>query len=364
MIDEIDSVVKKLINWNNGKKSGPDAVQIYPTNGCNLKCIFCVQQTGIYDLKDTISKNRWFEVVREICDMKPREILISGGGEPLFTPDVTLGIMKIIKDFGITGRIITNGTLWTESIIKETIEMSWDHVIFSIDGLEKTHDFLRGVEGSFKKTVETMRIFNTIKERMKKNKPLLEITTVLNTYNYKEIPFLIELGNSLKLSSINIEPLCINNPEDTKLRLDIEQRKEFFKDVLPKAKRSAEKYDIFNNFDRLERVRVIEKAGELKNTIIKDSSSEFFDAACFEPWIWPKIEANGEVWPCSTVSLKENINDKSFSEIWFGKKFDEFRKKILNKELPEECNNCVITHIEKTESIKQKLKNFKQRTDL
>lgn len=361
MNEEMDSIVERLTAWYKGEKNSPDMVQIYPTNGCNLKCIFCVQQLGIYDLGDAVSKKRWFEITREICEMRPREILISGGGEPLFTPEVTIGIMEIIKKNGIKGRLITNGTLWRESDIKRVVEIGWDHVIFSIDGLEKTHDFLRGVDGSFRKIVKAIEGFNETKKRMRRDTPSLEMTTVLNIHNYREIPSLVELAKSLRLKCINVEPICINNPEDIKLRLNLGQREEFFEDILPKAKEIAKKYWILNNFDRLEKVKLIEKAGELKEIILEDSSFGFFNAPCFEPWIWPKIEANGEVWPCSTVSLKENIKTKSFKDIWFGKKFEEFRERILKNDLPDECNNCVITHIEKANMIRERLKLLKEK---
>lgn len=356
MNEEMDSIAERLTAWYNGEKNSPDMVQIYPTNGCNLKCIFCVQQLGIYDLGDTVSKKRWFETTREICEMRPREILISGGGEPLFTPELTIGIMEIIKKNGISGRLITNGTLWRESDIKKVVDIDWDHVIFSIDGLEKTHDFLRGVEGCFKKILEAVKLFNETKQRLTRSKPSLEMTTVLNIHNYKEIVPMVELASSLKLKSMNLEPICINNPEDAKLRLDLKKRIEFFEGILPDAKRMAEKYGIGNNFESLEKIKSIEKTGELKEIILKKSGPDFLDSPCFEPWIWPKIEANGEVWPCSTVSLKENIREKSFKEIWFGEKFKKFRDRILRNDLPEGCNNCVITHTEKTNMIREKLR--------
>jgi len=356
MRDEVSSAAAKLKSWYSGKPTGPEMVQIYPTNGCNLKCMFCVQRLGIYDPKDIVGKERWFETTKEICKMKPREILISGGGEPLFTPDITMGIMKIVKENGINGRLITNGTLWTKEIIEKTVDICWNRIIFSIDGLEKTHDFLRGTNGSFRKIVDAIDMFNEVKEKSGNEFPILEMTTVLNIHNYKEIPSMVNFAHSLGLKSMNLEPICINNPEDVKLKLDLNERIEFFGKILPQAKEESENYGIRNNFESLERVKTIEKSGELKPIILKKAGFGFLETPCYEPWIWPKIEANGEVWPCSTVSLKENIREKSFKEIWFGEKFNEFRKMILEKRLPDECNNCVITHIEKTNSIRERLK--------
>jgi len=83
---KMEEVTKRLNLWLQGKEAPPETVQIYPTNACNLNCIFCVQALGIYDLNETVKKERWFEVTKEICEMGVNEILISGGGEPLMVP--------------------------------------------------------------------------------------------------------------------------------------------------------------------------------------------------------------------------------------------------------------------------------------
>jgi MoaA/NifB/PqqE/SkfB family radical SAM enzyme len=354
---KMEEITKRLNLWFQGKEAPPEMVQIYPTNACNLKCIFCVQALGIYDLKETIKKERWFEITKEICEMGVNEILISGGGEPMMVPDITLGIMKIAKKYGVEGRIITNGTLWKDKHIKEVVEIGWEHMVFSIDGPDaKTHDYLRGVKGAFQKAIRAIKAFNRIKRELKSEAPILEFNTVLTNVNYLQIPKLIELAYSLNIKNVNVEPVTVNNPSVIKLKLNLAQREIFLNKILPEAEKIAIKYNVGTNFERLKKIRILDETGKLKKHILKKSESRYYNLPCYEPWLWPKIEANGDVWPCSSLSkFKENIATKSFKEIWYGEKFRKFREEIMKRNLPEECNNCVLTHLEINELISKNL---------
>lgn len=355
-MSKLDYLIERLVEWYRGGKPGPDMVQIYPTNRCNLKCIFCAQRLNLYDLSKEVKHRRWLEITKEICGLGVREILISGGGEPLCVPKTVMKMMEIIKRANVEGRIITNGTLWTETLIKKTIEIGWDHVIFSVDGIGSTHDYLRGVKGTFNKILKNITIFRKLKKKLGSDKPFLEFTFVLNALNYKEVPKMIELANQLDVVHLNVEPVCVNNPFVEKIKMNVQMRNEFFTKILPIAEKLSKKLDITNNFESLKKVRIIEKTGKLRKLIMKGKSSDFWNLPCYEPWLWPKIEANGEVWPCSTVGLKENIKEKSFKEIWFGETFNNFRGRIVKGELPEACENCVLTHLVFSREISKKLK--------
>jgi len=372
-------VIDNLLKWAQGEKVAPEEVQIYPTNKCNLRCVFCYQQLQEYNLSDEVSHKRWLEIAKELCELGVKKILISGGGEPLAVPDTTIGIMKIFKSNNIHGRMIQNGTLWTDKTIQETINMSWDDLTFSLDGPDaKTQDELRGVKGCFDKIISNIKRFNHYKEKLGSEKPRIQITMVLCKTNYQKVTEMMELAHQLNVNHVNIEPVCVNNPEVEKIKLGEKERIEFLDKSLPKAKEFAEKYNIYTNIDRIYGAKYIEKTGDLKEVILekskgaKESSKEknkdkdightktklklpLMELPCFEPWLWPKIEANGEVWPCSTVPLKTNIKKISFKEVWFGPELTEFRANIVKKKLHDACSNCVLTHLDINSEIKREL---------
>jgi MoaA/NifB/PqqE/SkfB family radical SAM enzyme len=297
--------------------------------------------------------------------MGVKKFLISGGGEPLCEPHKTFEIMKTIKLYRAEGRIITNGVLWTKSLIEKTIKMKWDTVVFSLHGsVAQTHDYLTSVKGSFQRVIKNLETFRFLKKKIKSSFPSIEFTFVLNKLNFKEVPQLLKIADELEVESINIEPMTINNKICEKIKLDEKEKNLFFNKILPQAEKIASKLKIRNNFSKLREVSFIEKVGNVKEEILNfeiSSHQDFFNIPCYEPWLWPKIEANGEVWPCSTVQLRTtNIKKTSFRKIWFGKEFEEFRKKILNKDLPEECKNCVLTHIPLQRKIREELRKYSE----
>ncbi len=357
----MQEIIKKLNLWAKGKTAPPDEVQIYPTNICNLDCQFCAQKRGEYRREDEIDDSVWLSVVKDICDMGVKKVLISGGGEPLARKELFMKMITILKENGVRGRMIHNGTLWDKDSVEQMIRLGWESLTFSIDGAtEETHDFLRGGK-CFKKIVENVKLFKNIKAELGKERPELEVNYVLCNRNYKETAKMIELAAELGIAAVNFEPICINNDFSKSLQMNIEERKEFLDKIVPKIIETAERNNIRTNVNQLESIKVIEKTGKLDGEINKGEKKEeshkgtFLDAACFEPWLWPKIEANGDVWPCSTSPLKENIKNKSFNEIWQGDAFNQFRKNIINRKLSKACSNCVLTHLAINNNIREQL---------
>jgi len=358
-------VIDRLIKWAKGKKAPPHKVLIYPTNRCNLKCPFCFLRLNPYDVSKDMPKEKWLEVTKELCEMGVDVLQISGGGEPLMVPETTLAMMKIIKDYEVTGRLVNNGTLWKEEYVKEVVEIGWDHVIFSVDGPDaKTQDKSRGVKGVFEKNVKAISTFKKYKKLLNSEKPLLEFSTVLTNINYKKLGKIIKLASKLGVENITFEPVFVTNPNVKKLKLNEKQREWLMKEI-PKLKALATSLGVSTNLDSLVEIGEIEKTGELKEKIVGDikvEKNKFLNLPCYEPWLWPKIEANGEVGPCSSIFLSNfygkeiNVKNKSFEEMWYGWEFENFRKMIMEGKLLDACSNCVSTHIPTNKAIREELR--------
>ena len=394
-------ILARLESWSEGKAMPPERVLIYPTNRCNLKCVFCYQRLNPYNVKEDLPKKRWLEITEELCNMGVDILQISGGGEPLLVKDTTIEMMKIIKRHRKTGRLVNNGTLWTEKIIEETIKMRWDNVIFSLDGdTPQINDFHRGVKGTFKKIIFAIKKFDELKKKYRTDTPQLELSSVLTNKNYKRTTKLIHLASKIGIKVITFEPVFISNPFGLKLKLNLKQREEFIKKHIPKSLDLAKKLNIMTNLETLIDLKTIEKTGNLKKEILRKKAlaekiflrisqkitphrkrskktnynsaepesekklekksknhfdntdflsykqKKFVNSICYEPWLWPKIEANGDVGACSSNIIPgANVRNRNFKEIWQGKEFNEFRKKFLNNEIPDGCKNCVSTHL-------------------
>jgi len=109
------------------------------------------------------------------------------GGEPLLRKDL-VEILAFSRSLPLHTSLITNGTL-LESRIDEIAPYINGVVYVSLDGLEKTHDAIRGVGGSFRKAV---RGIIAAKEKV----PVTINTTVM-AENIDEIESLVKLAKEL-----------------------------------------------------------------------------------------------------------------------------------------------------------------------
>jgi MoaA/NifB/PqqE/SkfB family radical SAM enzyme len=109
------------------------------------------------------------------------------GGEPLLRKDLAK-ILAFSRSLPLHTSLITNGTL-LESKIDEILPYINGVVYVSLDGLEKTHDAIRGVGGCFRKAV---RGISAAEEKV-----AVTINTTIMAENIDEIDSLVRLAKEL-----------------------------------------------------------------------------------------------------------------------------------------------------------------------
>jgi len=360
-----DEIVKRIVTWSKNVKPGPVHIQLNPTDRCNLQCIFCWQRdSSRVSYENEISEKRYMELISEAYALHVKKITITGGGEPLCRPHTSLKIMKKIKEWGIRGSLITNGTLFTENIVKEIIHIRWDEVIISLDSSQKeTHDYLRQSAGAYDKTIKAIKLFNAYKKKLNGDLPKLCIHIVLCNKNYQEIPELIEFAHNFGIQNVFLEPIVtvtVTTDIGESLKLNMEQEEElphFIKKVL----KICNVYHIENNLESFLKPDLIGKVNNMKEVIMKSSKfhkcyPDLFSVPCFEPWYNMIIRPNGRVGPCCMFDFSgEYCHNKSLKEIWFGEYFTKARESLLRKELPLYCSNCNPSQIVNNEKIRNEL---------
>jgi len=157
-------------------------VTVIPGLDCNLRCKMCFNWET--PRREVLSSKIWTSFIKSIEEYKPQynsiEVSI-GGGEP-YLHNYVFDIIKICKKSGFHSNIATNGTLLTNSMIKESLNNGLTRITFSLDSLnEETHDRFRGIKGTYKKTMNAIVYLHKIK------KFELGITTVLMRGNLDDI---------------------------------------------------------------------------------------------------------------------------------------------------------------------------------
>lgn len=300
--------------------------QIHLTNKCNLRCIFC--DVSNLETKD-LSDEKWEEIVQDLCDLKPFNLTISGGGEPLFRPQLLMRIIKLVKEKGIKTSVITNGTLVSQKLAREIVESQCDEWRESIHTpFSKVDKFIRG-KSYLLRSFRGIRWIAKWKEKLNTNLPKLVIFMTLTKFNIYHIPAMIKKANSLKVNSILLR--MVNPPTNERVYPTIFQRENVVKN-LGDYRKMANKYGI-----------KLELAFSSKDILQRDGG----DITCLIPFHELVIFADGRVSVCCNF-IKDGINspaieslrNKSLKEIWFGEKFNDFRRKMLKGIKIKRCKEC------------------------
>jgi len=352
----MDEKIERLLEWAKGRKSLPYSLELSPTLRCNLNCLFCWRYGKKVESKDELSLEEYKRILREADELKVREIRVIGGGEPLLRKD-TFEIMKEVKKYGMFGYICTNGTLFSEEMIKELVRIGWDHVKISLHAPDKkTQDLLAQAE-SFERVIKNIKTFVKWKEKLKSEKPKLEIGLVLNKLNFRKVSSMVKLAKKLHVQAFFVEPLTVYTKKGKELKLTKEEAEEF-------KKIAKVSYQLANgletNLQQFFSSELIEKTGRMTEEIrklIKSKRKDFLSVPCFEPWWRMGIRIDGYVCPCGFLdqSTTENVRKKSLKEIWFGEYFEKRRKQLLSKNMPDYCKKCCVTLVQYNQIIREQL---------
>ncbi len=362
--------LERLSMWEKGKKAPPLHIDIEPSSSCNLKCRFCwtrsKERVAACQYEKTISNKRLIEIVKEGAKLGVLEWEIAGGWEPLVKKEAVFKMMKLIKKYGMYGSITTNGTLFTEKMIKKLVEIEWDRILFSLEAPDaKTHDFLTQVKGSFEKETRNIYLFKKWKEKLKREKPEYSIHAVLTNKNYNKLAEMIELGYKLGCTGVNFEPLMIWSEEGKKLKLEEWQEKELNYHI-NEAVKLAKKLGIHTNLMNWREEKYVERKDMRR--ILKEGlkfNGTLFNSPCFMPWLNLEIRVSGRVVACRVCNDEngcENIMEKGLKEIWFGRYFENLRKEFLKGNLPEYCKDCASGLVVRMKNLRKELRNLYGRT--
>ena len=170
------------------------------TGKCNLKCKHCFLSADVGKYGE-LSTQECFNIIDELVEANVPSVSITGG-EPLVRKDFWQIVDYLLeKKIAIT-QIYTNGLLVTDTFLAglKKREMKCE-LILSFDGCG-WHDWLRGVVGVEKKTIEVMK-------RIVKHGVPLSVETALHQKNIGSLldtyQLLKEIGVSWWKTSVTIE---------------------------------------------------------------------------------------------------------------------------------------------------------------
>lgn len=118
---------------------------------CNYRCIMCRRPP---DESATLETEAVVDVLEQARAIG-LEVVSFCGGEPFVHPGF-LEIAEAAIGLGLKVQLTTNGGLVTEDAVQRLRGL--DCMTVSIDGLEETHDRIRGVRGAYGRAVRALRL--------------------------------------------------------------------------------------------------------------------------------------------------------------------------------------------------------------
>ncbi|MBC8501307.1 MAG: radical SAM protein [DPANN group archaeon] len=289
--------------------SKPNVFIFVFTKKCNFRCTHC----DIWKEKnfgDEISLDDWKKAATNIFNWVGPFIASITGGEAFLRKDL-FEFADFLKDKCIELKLNTNGSLINERIAKRLSKSPFKTFIFSLYSLSNhTNDKLRGIKGSYKKTLRAINLMNKYCEKYGFKKKMC-IAVLITKYNLLELSKIVIWAKTMNVKVI-LQPLLKNFDTDfesdwiDRSKLwpnDRELIHQIFKEIIHMKKNG---FPISNDISQLEM---------MKNYYLRNKE-EVLKHKCKVGVDNITIYQDGNIKFCSLANNIGNIKNNSISKIW------------------------------------------------
>jgi len=155
---------------------------------CNINCLHCGSDCHRDSRIQDMPYAAFLKTTERIkTQYNPNKVMVViTGGEPLMRNDLEACGAELRKQ-GYPWGMVTNGYLMTEKRFHALIQSGLRSITVSLDGLEESHNWLRGKNDSFKKAVETIGYI------VKEPDLAYDVVTCVNQKNFGELDQIKEM---------------------------------------------------------------------------------------------------------------------------------------------------------------------------
>ena len=179
---------------------------------CNLRCLHCYSDSRDQDYPGELSTEEGLRFIDDLAAFGVPTLLFSGG-EPLMRPDL-FELAAYAREKGLRCVLSTNGTLIDETTALKIKHAGFAYVGVSIDGLEETHDRVRGEKGAFQRTLQGIRNCRDIGIRV-------GLRFTVHRLNVQELPSIFHLMEQERIPRCCIYHLAYAGRGDRIRRSDL-----------------------------------------------------------------------------------------------------------------------------------------------
>jgi radical SAM protein with 4Fe4S-binding SPASM domain len=149
---------------------------------CDLACVHCGSRAG-RARPDELTTAECLDLVDQMADLGVREVTLIGG--EAYLRDDWLEIVRALRRRGLQASMTTGGRGLTTERIAAAAAAGLQSVSVSLDGLEETHDRLRGVRGSYQAALSALA-------NLRAAGIPISVNTQVNRLSMSELPSILE----------------------------------------------------------------------------------------------------------------------------------------------------------------------------
>lgn len=320
-----------------------DAIRLRPkrcvwelTARCNMRCLHCASGLGpTYSRGEELSTAEAIKLCHELKDLGCEYVVLSGG-EALLRNDWNKIAQELVS-LGIAASLITNGLLITPATAKQIKNAGVCRVALSLDGLERTHNYIRRHLQSFAIVRSACSLLHDVGMRV-------NIVTHINRMNLGELEAMEAVVAGL---AVDVWRLQLGSPvgrmaEHPELHLAPEHLPEIADFIVAAKQRNAVYIDVGDNIGYF---------SEHERELRSGADTPLFGCWCGCPagCLAIGIEANGNVKGClslqSSSFVEGNVRDQPLSAIWNRPGAFRYTRGFTPTDLAGHCEECEFGEI-------------------
>ncbi|MEZ4405427.1 MAG: radical SAM protein [Polyangiales bacterium] len=296
---------------------------------CDLACRHCGSRAG-RTRPDELTTDECLDLVRQMAELGTKEVTLIGG-EAYLRDDWTT-IARAVRAHGMECTMTTGGRGLTRERVREAKAAGIQSVSVSVDGLEETHDQLRGVKGSFAAAMEAMA-------NLKAEGVHFSANSQFGRHSIREMPPLFQrlCENGIHSWQVQLTVPMGRAADEPELLLEPYQMLEVMP-MLARLKEVANRYKV-----RIWPGNNVGYFGPYES-LLRGTPPRGHMSSCGAGRSTLGIEADGSIKGCPSLPTAQytggNIRDESLKDIWERSKALRFTRDRTVNDLWGYCRDC------------------------
>ncbi|MFC1514914.1 radical SAM protein [Candidatus Omnitrophota bacterium] len=304
---------------------GPQTIVLDTFHRCNTNCVHCWIHSPKRKLDPALRNLKmelplYKKIVDDAAELLCDEIIIQGDGEPLLDSRF-MDIIRYARAKGLKVIFFTNGILLDEKKAKKIIDLEINEIFCSLPaGSDTTYARINSMQSkeTFHKIVTNLKNFISLRSRLKKERPLLQISHVIHNFNFHELEAMAKIDAQIgadkarfylarldkNIKSLKIKPAHVRAMRKSLIKVEPYLRKKHI-ELQDNIYFQLKNYNSATGYW---------------------SENKFLRSGCPVGWFFSLILAEGEVSMCCHLRVVDYLRGgRYFKEVWNSESYNRFR---------------------------------------